>query len=484
MYSGRWLLLLVCATLCLAEKVRYDGYQVLRITPKTDHDINVLRNLVQNLLSFWSEPSYVNKPVDIMISPLLSEEALTYLDQQRIHTDVMIKNVQELIDEEQKGLNRSAFDYNKYNTYEVIQQWITDTAASYITATEGSLGTSYEGRNIGYLKISTGGNKKAVVIHGAIHAREWITPATVIYLAKYLVEGGADARNLLNKFDFYIIPVLNVDGYAYTWTSVYGYPGHSISTGGNKKAVVIHGAIHAREWITPATVIYLAKYLVEGGADARNLLNKFDFYIIPVLNVDGYAYTWTSNRLWRKTRKPNVGSDCVGTDPNRNFATGWGGAGSSEEPCSEIYHGTVPFSEPETAAIRDFVSSLGGGDGVALYIDYHCFSQLWLIPYGYTDTVPANYDTQFAGAEAACTAIKGVHGMEYVSGNIYDVIYPASGESIDYMYAGQGVQFSYSPEGRDTGKYGFILPDCYIQPSGEENWAAFKAICNFAYTNI
>ncbi|XP_072048237.1 carboxypeptidase B-like [Amphiura filiformis] len=341
-----------------------------------------------------------------MISPLLSEEVITYLDQERIHTDVMIKNVQELIDEEQKGLNRSAFDYNKYNTYEMIQQWITDTAASYITATEGSLGTSYEGRNIGYIKISTGGNKKAVVIHGAIHADEWITPATVIYLAKYLVEGGADAKNLLNKFDF---------------------------------------------------------------------------YVIPVLNVDGYAYTWTSDRLWRKTRKPNVGSGCIGTDPNRNFAIGWGGVGSSEKPCSQFYHGSAPFSEPETAAIRDFVSSLGGGNGVTLYIDYHCYSQLWLIPYGYKDKVPANYDTLFAGAEAACAAIKGVHGRRYVYGNIYDTIYPASGVSIDYMYAGQGVQFSYSPEGRDKGRYGIILPERYIQPSGEENWAAFKAICNFAY---
>ena len=29
--------------------------------------------------------------------------------------------------------------------------------------------------------------------------------------------------------------------------------------------------------------------------------------------------------MWRKTRKPNSGSFCVGTDPNRNFATGWGG---------------------------------------------------------------------------------------------------------------------------------------------------------------
>lgn len=31
------------------------------------------------------------------------------------------------------------------------------------------------------------------------------------------------------------------------------------------------------------------------------------------------------DRTWRKTRKPNPGSKCNGTDPNRNFGTGWGG---------------------------------------------------------------------------------------------------------------------------------------------------------------
>lgn len=31
------------------------------------------------------------------------------------------------------------------------------------------------------------------------------------------------------------------------------------------------------------------------------------------------------NRMWRKTRKPNPGSSCVGVDPNRNWDAGFGG---------------------------------------------------------------------------------------------------------------------------------------------------------------
>jgi hypothetical protein len=42
-----------------------------------------------------------------------------------------------------------------------------------------------------------------------------------------------------------------------------------------------------------------------------------------VLNVDGYSFTWTNNRMWRKTRRPNQGSSCIGTDPNRNFPYKW-----------------------------------------------------------------------------------------------------------------------------------------------------------------
>ncbi|KAL8187854.1 UNVERIFIED_CONTAM: hypothetical protein K2H54_057170 [Gekko kuhli] len=54
-----------------------------------------------------------------------------------------------------------------------------------------------------------------------------------------------------------------------------------------------------------------------------HLLDQLDFYILPVFNIDGYVYTWTKSRMWRKTRSTNAGSSCIGTDPNRNFNAGW-----------------------------------------------------------------------------------------------------------------------------------------------------------------
>jgi murein tripeptide amidase MpaA len=85
--------------------------------------------------------------------------------------------------------------------------------------------------------------------------------------------------------------------------------------------------IHAREWISGATCQYLAKKLVESYTTdhkVKNLLDQLEFVMVPVVNPDGYEYTWKQNRLWRKNRSYNEGSSCRGVDLNRNFEKGWG----------------------------------------------------------------------------------------------------------------------------------------------------------------
>ena len=48
------------------------------------------------------------------------------------------------------------------------------------------------------------------------------------------------------------------------------------------------------------------------------------------MNPDGYVYSHTKDRMWRKTRSSD-GSfaatvfGCLGTDPNRNWEYKWGG---------------------------------------------------------------------------------------------------------------------------------------------------------------
>jgi len=122
-------------------------------------------------------------------------------------------------------------------------------------------------------------------------------------------------------------------------------------SGTKPRAVWFNGGIHAREWLSPATVIRMTYMLLESyhtDPEVKQILDNLEVYILPVFNVDGYVYTHNTDRLWRKTRKPNPGSTCVGTDPNRNWGYQWGGEGASTNPCSETFRGATAFSEVET----------------------------------------------------------------------------------------------------------------------------------------
>jgi len=96
-------------------------------------------------------------------------------------------------------------------------------------------------------------------------------------------------------------------------------------------------------------VTYVIDYLVENSEKLDT-----DYYILPVVNPDGYEYSFTSERLWRKNRRKVSSVNCSGVDLNRNFGYRWGGKGTSRNVCHDTYSGTGPFSEPETDAIRNF----------------------------------------------------------------------------------------------------------------------------------
>lgn len=57
----------------------------------------------------------------------------------------------------------------------------------------------------------------------------------------------------------------------------------------------------------------------------RTLLRQKTFYFVPVFNPDGYAHTFTTDRLWRKTKTSFAHSECYGADPNRNWNIMWQG---------------------------------------------------------------------------------------------------------------------------------------------------------------
>ncbi|XP_039952665.1 zinc carboxypeptidase A 1-like [Bactrocera tryoni] len=235
-----------------------------------------------------------------------------------------------------------------------------------------------------------------------------------------------------------------------------------------KPGIFIEAGIHAREWIAPATTTYIINQLLTSDdAVLQDLAKNYDWYFFPHANPDGYVYTHTTDRLWRKTRQPH--GSCYGADPNRNWDFYWGTVGISTNPCSDTYAGPSAFSEIETKSLANYIKSLEGK--IQLYVSFHSYSQYVLYPYGHTSELPDNAADYKRVFDVTVDAIKERYGTKYTGGNIYDAIYPASGASVDWAYANVGVRMSFCLElrpGPNSLITGFRLPADKIIPTGEE----------------
>ncbi|MDX9910710.1 MAG: M14 family zinc carboxypeptidase [Phycisphaerales bacterium] len=239
--------------------------------------------------------------------------------------------------------------------------------------------------------------------------------------------------------------------------------------------VLLMGCQHAREWLSPMTVTYIADQLVtQYGTDTRitDLMDAAVFYIIPVSNPDGYLYTWsnTNNRYWRKNRRPNF-DGTFGVDLNRNWSVAWGGTGSSGTPNSETYRGTAAFSEPETQRIRDF--ALAHPD-IAAHIDFHTYSQLVLWPWGYTVTnLPEPDNSRYTALGIAmANEILAAPGVAYTPEQSSD-LYEAAGDSSDWFHGVHGsTSFTIEMRPASGGLDGFSPAATQILPTARENLPA------------
>lgn len=195
--------------------------------------------------------------------------------------------------------------------------------------------------------------------------------------------------------------------------------------------------------------------------------------MLPVSNPDGYEWTHTQDRMWRKTRsRSGTGWDlvCRGTDPNRNFGFHWNEAGASSHPCSDIYAGRQAFSEPETKAMSEYIMKIR--DQAIAYISLHSYSQLILTPWGWTKDLPDAYPDQERVALSAATALNSMYHTQYKIGSSTNVLYAAAGGSDDWAHGTAGIKYSYTIELRDTGDHGFVLPKEQIVETGDETFAA------------
>ncbi len=252
---------------------------------------------------------------------------------------------------------------------------------------------------------------------------------------------------------------------------------------GTKPGVLFHGCEHAREWISVPVCLYVADQFIRNyDSDLRvhELVDRCEFFIVPIFNVDGYIYSWTTDRDWRKNLRDNNGDNQVtsadGVDINRNWGYGWGGEGASTVPSNDTYRGPSAFSEPETRAMRDFLLA---HPNIVTYNDLHSFSQLILWPWGFQTLPTADQATFDVMGTTMMELIRGVHGKFYRQGQIYTNIYPASGVSLDWAYHELGI-LGFCYELRDTGATGFLLPASQIRANAEEAYAALTYQADYA----
>jgi murein tripeptide amidase MpaA len=212
-------------------------------------------------------------------------------------------------------------------------------------------------------------------------------------------------------------------------------------------------------------------------AAVKALVDKFDFYIIPVVNPDGFVYSQTTDRLWRKNRQTVSTSTCYGRDNNRNWNYQWAvTGGASTNPCSETYKGLAPADAPENQGLQSHVASLRSALGIRLFIDFHSYGQYVLWPYGYDCNLVGSHETAHQTLAARIVAgIRAVSGTVYTSGNSCRHLYATTGSAPDYVLGVGSANYAYTIELRDRGTYGFVLPANQITPTVTETWAGVLA---------
>ncbi len=222
---------------------------------------------------------------------------------------------------------------------------------------------------------------------------------------------------------------------------------------------------HAREWVSTEMAMRLIRWLADSVSPALRATR--DIWVIPVENPDGYQYSFTADRLWRKNRRAN-GDGSFGVDPNRNYPAFWGldDVGSSPLTVTETYRGAAPASEPETQSIVAFHAA----HPPVVSLSYHTYSGLLLYPYGFragafAPDLPVY--RALAGTDLAPAVRDSVPGSfldRYHPGPGWN-LYATNGEYTDWAYRAHGT-LAFTPEltsgccTPDSGLYyGFVFPD-------------------------
>ncbi|KAK0549868.1 hypothetical protein OC845_002936 [Tilletia horrida] len=370
--------------------------------------------------------------------------------------------------------------HNQYHTYEEIQAYLSHLATTFPSrARLISLGQTYENRSLTALQIGhfppqhpheddsleaersrrkKKKNKKSkeklgVLLMANQHAREWISGATALHLIHQILAAEQE---------------------------------ESVTASSSKKS---KGRHHA----SSPTLLNLP-------------LDTYEITVLPLANPDGYSYSWTGSRLWRKNRQPvttddddndnpdPTNPDCVGIDLNSNWDAGFQ-AWPKERACSESYPGSRPFEAYESAAIARFIND--PVNKIRSVVDLHSYGQLLTYPFAFSCSPSLSLPDEEDLLElstGAIRAMRNVHAHTFHAGRHCELTWELAGSALDWSYGwmlsspfserlrpreGNLVKWSFALELRDGGTYGFLLPPDQIRASGQEAGALLQYMLEF-----
>jgi hypothetical protein len=246
-------------------------------------------------------------------------------------------------------------------------------------------------------------------------------------------------------------------------------------------AVFFLGCHHAREWISVEVPYLFGEYLLEHyGTDprVRDLVDRSEIWIVPLVNPDGLEYSIHVYRYWRKNRRANPDGS-YGVDINRNYGYQWGcdDLGSSPDPASGVYRGPAPFSEPETQAVRNMFLQ----HGPQALVSFHSYSQVILYPWGYAN-VPTPADAELRDiARTMSDLMASVRGTVYGFGRAAASLYLTNGDTTDWSFGLAGIpSFTIELPPVDVQDGGFFNAEAEIGGIFLENLPAMLYLAEYA----
>lgn len=261
-----------------------------------------------------------------------------------------------------------------------------------------------------------------------------------------------------------------------------------VRTDSREPEVLFSCAQHAREHLTVEMCVHIVRRLAQGyGTDPAitQLVKSRVIWVVPMANPDGAEYDISTGlfAMWRKNRQPSPENTEIGTDLNRNWGDEWACCGgSSSNPGNDTYHGTAPFSAPETAQLRDWVNSrvVRGVQQITAHIDFHSFSELVLWPYGFTagDTGPGLDNSDAMAFRKLGEQMAATNGYTPEQSSH---LYINDGSIGDWMWARHHI-WSYTFEMYPTSltQGGFYPPENVIERETARNDAAVDLLLNYA----